>query len=562
MDEVCASDVEFIIEDEMRPYLRHTLAHQLSLIASAEGIGKTKTTMQEMLESADARTVNALDDLVEPPPGETASQDTRSPSGFLAVACRSYEQAQKKCLEFNERMASGTGFHGVVVHSFERIFQEIFLETSINREWAARQGFKTAMEAAHSDPGTAAKLNEIRWRIQAELGWIVGWAIPEWRTDHARRAGVIIFTVHAVVQNWYRQTGTRFWIHPLFERWAAARAAEDIDTTRQIAKQIKDDTQLSWVLHDEIGISDLMVQHEKAKVDAATRFVEWANQEIARANDADKKKSFEKLSLPEKWELFEIWLPQRLAFAASTLSRSQTQQNAENSPVTFEEVLQIHEIGYTDQDLRVVEPALEPFGINNSPESPYLSIKGQQYYAKLRDWWEHVRYKLTVTTTERKMLAAFDYIRAQQLSAIEQDPEYGPQLRAWRAETAHLGPDDWVPPKPETPKHLLPRWCVNEYPATDHLPPDSLRVQIYLDDRARVPRKNDPGRSSVEAIYNDIKASDPNAIIISNCLPEKDAMTPARTKGGKRLHRPADLLYHVAPGPRQISRSADRERGI
>jgi hypothetical protein len=316
-----------------------------------------------------------------------------------------------------------------------------------------------------------------------------------------------------------------------------------------LAKQIKDDTQLSWVLHDEIGPSDLMVQHEKAKVDAVTRFVEWANQEIARANPADKKKSFDKLSLPDKWELFERWLPRRLASAAPLLSQSQTQQNADNSPVTFEESLQIHEIGYADQDSRVVDPDLEPFGINNSPESPYLSIKGAQFYAKLRDWWGHVRYKLTVTTTERKMLAAFDYIRAQQLSAIEQDPIHGPELRAWRAETAQLGPDDWVPPKPETPKHLLPRWCVNEYPATDHLPSERLRVQIYLDDRARVPRKNDPGRSSVEAIYNEIKASDPTAIVVSNCLPDSDAITPARAKGandyiGQRIYY---IMLHPAP---------------
>jgi hypothetical protein len=98
-------------------------------------------------------------------------------------------------------------------------------------------------------------------------------------------------------------------------------------------------------------------------------------------------------------------------------------------------------------------------------------------------------------------------------------------------------------------KALAAPILVNQYPATDHLPSDRLRVQIYLDNRARVPRKNDPGRASVEAIYNEIKASDPNAIIVSNCLPGRDAITPARAKGatdyiGQRIFY---IMLHPAP---------------
>jgi hypothetical protein len=146
-------------------------------------------------------------------------------------------------------------------------------------------------------------------------------------------------------------------------------------------------------------------------------------------------------------------------------------------------------------------------------------------------------------------LTAFDHIRGQQLLAIEQDPNYGPQLRTWRAETAHLGPEDWVPPKPEVPRHLLPRWCVNEYPATDYLAADRLKVQIYLDDRSRVPQKSHFEKSSVITIYNEVKTSDPNAIVISNCLPDGDAITPAKAKGsndyiGQRIYH---IMLHPAP---------------
>jgi hypothetical protein len=318
-------------------------------------------------------------------------------------------------------------------------------------------------------------------------------------------------------------------MHPLFESWAAARAEGDFIEARLIGRQIQNATKLSWVLHDEIGISDLMTKHDKQKVDLVNEFVEGVETSVTPSKGETLPK-FEELTLPKKLAEFKKWLRQRAHRSLDT-----------SPPLTFEEMLQIYEIDYSAQDLMVVDPGAEPFGINNTPDSPYLMIKGRAYYAKLRDWWEHVRYKLTVTTTERKILRSLDHIRAKQLQAIEKDPQYGPQLRTWRADTANLGPDDWVPQKPEVPQKFLPIWCVNEYPLTGYLPPDHLRVQIYLDDRARVPRKNDPKRTSVTTIYEEIKAADPNAIVISNCLPDTDAITPAKAKGandyiGKRIY--------------------------
>jgi hypothetical protein len=55
--------------------------------------------------------------------------------------------------------------------------------------------------------------------------------------------------------------------------------------------------------------------------------------------------------------------------------------------ISFGEMLSIVEAHYTDQDLITINPDLEPFGVNNSPNSPYVRIGGQQYYAKIRDWW-------------------------------------------------------------------------------------------------------------------------------------------------------------------------------
>ena len=49
-------------------------------------------------------------------------------------------------------------------------------------------------------------------------------------------------------------------------------------------------------------------------------------------------------------------------------------------------MLNIAEARYTEQDLININPDVEPFGVNNSPNSPYVRIKGQQCYVRIRDW--------------------------------------------------------------------------------------------------------------------------------------------------------------------------------
>jgi hypothetical protein len=63
--------------------LTYATDHQLSAIVSAEGASKTSTVLDVMLDDRDDYR------LFHP--------------GFLVVACRSYEQAHRKCAEFNER---------------------------------------------------------------------------------------------------------------------------------------------------------------------------------------------------------------------------------------------------------------------------------------------------------------------------------------------------------------------------------------------------------------------------------------------------------------------------
>ena len=187
-----------------------------------------------------------------------------SQRGFLAVACRSYEQAVRSCRNFNEHIAKGTKWRGVLLRSFDDVHKEVS-ESRLDLEEAARQGFRTPMEAAHSVPTLASQLNRKRHEMQRELGWMADLRGPS-TVDSDLRSTAVIFTTHRVVQNWFRRGGTRYWIHPLFESWASARREGDIDTARTLGRRIKDDTELSWVLHDEISTDDLITKHEKRQV--------------------------------------------------------------------------------------------------------------------------------------------------------------------------------------------------------------------------------------------------------------------------------------------------------
>ena len=409
--------------------------------------------------------------------------------GFLVVACRSYEQAHRKCAEFNERKGPEKGFRGIVLRSFDEVFREIVPGFRSSAERAARNGFSSEIEAVYADPGHAQVevLNRYRHQIQYELGW---------RDDRERgfdptiRDSTVIFTTHGLVQNWFRPGGTRCWLHPRFEEWLHARNDLDYQTEQATRGQIQYETQLSWVLHDECSMADLLTIHPRDEVG-------WVHKFIALVPN------FKNLSMMARLEAFEAC-------------------RKDGGTLSFDEMLSIAEARHTEQDLITINPDVEPFGVNNSPNSPYVRIKGQQYYARIRDWWTRNSYRLTVTTTERKIRMALEFIRRRDLERIDTHPQYGPAFREWRSQIDTLG----ITARPDVP----PTWRITDLPVASYLPRDRMRVQIYLDDRARAYRKDQPDRRWVRHIHEEIIASDPDAIIISNKADEY-GITPNKAKG-------------------------------
>ena len=118
-----------------RSILEHATDHQLSAIVSAEGASKTSTVLDVMLDDRD-------DYRVFHP-------------GFLVVACRSYEQAARKCTEFNQCKGPEKGFRGIVLRSFDEVLREIVPGFRSSAERAARNSFNSEIEAVYADPGNA-----------------------------------------------------------------------------------------------------------------------------------------------------------------------------------------------------------------------------------------------------------------------------------------------------------------------------------------------------------------------------------------------------------------------
>jgi hypothetical protein len=404
-------------------------------------------------------------------------------------ACRSYEQAHRKCAEFSERKGPEKAFRGAVLRSFDEVFREIVPGFRSSAERAARDGCGSAIEAIYANPGHAQVelLNRYRHQIQHELGWR---GDRERSFDRTTRDSTVIFTTHGLVQNWFHPGGTRYWLHPSFEEWLRARNDLDYQTEQLIRGQIQYETQLSWVLHDECSMADLLTIHPRDDV-------AWVHKFIASVPN------FKNLSMMARLEAFDSY-------------------RKDGGALSFDEILSTAEAGYTERDLITINPDIEPFGINNSTNSPYVRIKGQQYYARIRDWWARNNYRLTVTTTERKIRIALEHIRRQQLQRIEAHPKYGPALREWRYEIDTVG----ITARPEVP----PTWRITDLPVASYLPRDQIRVKIHLDDRARAYRKDKPDRQWVRHIHEEILARDPDAIIISNKADEY-GITPNKAKG-------------------------------
>jgi len=172
---------------------------------------------------------------------------------------------------------------------------------------------------------------------------------------------------------------------------------------------------------------------------------------------------------------------------------------------------EITNTGYTEADLITLDPTREPYGVNNSPDGLYTGVKGQQHYAKMQDWWDHLNCRLTVTSTEHKAKFAIRQIGDRQRAGNRRQRQKAEQQgKFWRAK---------------------PAWNVFTYDPAGYIPAERMRAQIYLDTRARAPREGQADFHAVDAIQREIREAHPEAWIISNIIGGYRVITPRKAKG-------------------------------
>jgi len=280
--------------------------------------------------------------------------------GHILFACQSYDQAQQKCHEFNE-LNDDENYQGIFLHSLSHYITDGCQVLDIDKPTSAtiaESGFSNMLDYIYRQGGALVDYLEDR---KKEL-W------DSLRIDETRKKRPVWFTVHSVVQKWHLYGGTRLWLH---HSYAEERSKDEPNMT-----PLYNSMAVQWIIHDEVRMSDLMVQYPAHEVERVR-------------------------------ELGEDYLKN------SIRERLNICRQAGFKDEEFDYVREIAEYQFTDDDIFTIEPDCETFGVK-TPISPYETVKGNTHYAKLKNWWNENPARITFLTTEHRIANAMDHM------------EYGP----------------------------------------------------------------------------------------------------------------------------------------
>lgn len=333
-----------------------TGAGSFAWIKSIEGIGKTWS----LIYSAPYR---RLDQYLDRHWGKVTTEEESGSiqePGFLAFACRSYEQAAEKCQEFNQVHRKEGRFFGRVLPSFSRVYQEAYRQvgaTALSYADVGMLGYSSYLEAIQGEqPGVYKEM----CRLRTDL-WTNPWN-PE--KPFPGRLQVVWFTVHSLIQHWGVGSTSRVWLHPAFD---------EAQGNQEKLAACRDNLWISEVVYDEVGVDDLVDIVEEP-------VVRWCE------NIKRTQKHWNDLGLPEQYQAY-----------ANAKAPSPSTGGKE---LSFEDFHRIIGIGFTQSDLKVVDTSISPFGNDHSMDGIYLSQDGKKFCLKPRRWWRTLGAKVTVLTTE------------------------------------------------------------------------------------------------------------------------------------------------------------------
>ncbi|WP_135074840.1 hypothetical protein [Terasakiella sp. SH-1] len=322
------------VRDHLGEYALFAARSQTSCIFGGEGAGKTTSIMK------------AIPQFDEPH------------EGHIIIACQSYDQAEQKCREYNE-LNDGDDYQGIFLLSLSQYITDGCQVLDIKKPTSAiiaEAGFSNMLDYIYCQGGALVDYLEDR---KKEL-W------DSLRIDETRKKRPVWFTVHSVVQRWHLHGGTRLWLHHEFAN-EYAKGKKDRDTAR-----LYNAMAAQWVIHDEVRMSDLMVQYPAPEVDRVREL----------GDDYLKMRNRERLALCRQFGFKDE---------------------------EFDDVRKVAEYQFTDDDIITIEPDCETIGVKTAI-SPYETVKGNTHYAKLKNWWNENPARITFLTTEHRIANAMDHM--------------------------------------------------------------------------------------------------------------------------------------------------------
>jgi hypothetical protein len=290
---------------------------------------------------------------------ENDDQVDRYEPGFLAFAFRSYEQAEAKCLEFNDNdmHGSSTLFVGKVLKSVSRIYEETCEElkkTPLTMTDAAGHGYDSFMEAVtQHEPLVYKRMCQKREEF---------WSHRSCNTKLKLNPLVtVFFTVHSVVQSWGYNGPPRAWHHPDYEEYR-----DDQKEVKRLAGELK----ISKLIYDEVSYQDMVKLVPKVDVDKCKK--------VAKA-----VKNWDTAKLPEKYNAY----------------RSVSPGNSQGD-ISFSDCISYIDERFDEDDIKEVNVSSVPFGKDRNEKCIYRSQHGTKYCLRTQRWWQVLGANMVILTTE------------------------------------------------------------------------------------------------------------------------------------------------------------------
>jgi len=395
--------------------------------------------------------------------------------GVIMVASKSYEQAEEQCNSFNDRYA-GSIYRGIVVHSFSNMYKALTnKDDRLTLAETNAMGYASLQEAVYARAGAIVEeLEAYKREIWEQLGSVE--TTIKGRTYSLRGRRPVFFVAHKTAQNWNIEGGTRMWLHPDYREYVTQKNQGRHD--QNLHKEIYNAFALQWLIHDEVSIEDIIEKHP-------AHMVEWCQNLVARQPDWSRKPA------QEKQRLFNV-----------------AQRDYPKEAISFEIFTAIIAAKFTDDDLYIADPTVEPFGDSKSDKSMYRRIARKQWYVKPKPWWREPNHRLTLLTTERCIFTGLEVLR-------ERDIQNG------KAAMSLFDLD-------------APRIFAH----------DKIQVERHFDKRARS-KISVSDTKDIQRLADELSAKHSGCEIISNVARGKNITTHEKAKGSNRFGGPGSTTIAI-----------------